>query len=120
MWLVGEQKPTFKLFGFTGNYFKKEFQATNQEIAILCSEDSHYSMDKAANLLSIPIYKTEVNKEDRLPKNIATQIENAKANGAKYFITVVNMMTTMFGSVDRISRLCGRFESSPDRLQNSC
>jgi tyrosine decarboxylase/aspartate 1-decarboxylase len=86
------------------NYFKQECKASLDEIAILCSADSHYSMDKAANLLSIPIYKTPVGEEDReldLERTVET-IKQAKAKGVQHFIVVVNMMTTMFGSVDNI------------------
>lgn len=86
------------------NYFQQEFNAKNEEIALICSVDSHYSMDKAANLLNIPIYKIEVDKESREldTASIRFQIQNAKQNGVKYFIVVANMMTTMFGSVDDV------------------
>ncbi|MFY0644380.1 MAG: aspartate aminotransferase family protein [Bacteroidia bacterium] len=85
------------------NLFIQEFAASNSEIAILCSEDSHYSMDKASNLLNIPIYKVDVDEDSRLPIDIDQTIAKAKENGVKHFITIVNMMTTMFGSVDRVS-----------------
>ena len=86
------------------NYFIEEFKAENKSIAIICSEDSHYSMDKAANLLSIPIYKIAVDYKSRqlLPDSIQEQLSAAKDNGINYFIVIVNMMTTMFGSVDDI------------------
>lgn len=86
------------------NYFMHEFNAKLDEICIICSEDSHYSMDKSSNLLSISIYKISVDKENRSisKESIITQIKNAQAIGKKYFIVVVNMMTTMFGSVDDI------------------
>ncbi|MBN4047062.1 aspartate aminotransferase family protein [bacterium AH-315-P13] len=87
------------------NYFISEFNAKNDEICIICSEDSHYSMDKSSNLLSISIHKISVNPENRSisKESITTQIIKAKANGKKYFIVVANMMTTMFGSVDDIN-----------------
>lgn len=47
------------------NFFKKELKAKNHEICILCSEDSHYSMDKAANLLNIDIFKIPVDSKNR-------------------------------------------------------
>ena len=37
------------------NFYQTEFAAKNNEIVIICSEDTHYSIDKAANLLSIAI-----------------------------------------------------------------
>lgn len=87
------------------NYFMREFNAKHDEICIICSEDSHYSMDKSSNLLSISIHKIYVNQENRSisKESIATQLKNAKAIGKKYFIVVANMMTTMFGSVDDIN-----------------
>ncbi len=84
------------------NMFKKEYQAKQDEIIILCSEDSHYSMPKGANLLDLDIAFVPVDFEtreiltDALDKIIKTQ----KENGKKYFIVVSNMATTMFGSVD--------------------
>jgi len=86
------------------NYFTQTFNAKLDEICILCSEDSHYSMDKSSNLLFISIYKIPVDYEQRSlsKESIATQIDQAKANGKKYFIVVANMMTTMFGSVDDV------------------
>jgi glutamate/tyrosine decarboxylase-like PLP-dependent enzyme len=84
------------------NLFKKEYQAKQEEIVILCSEDSHYSMPKGANLLDLDIafipvdFETREIKEEELHKIIKDQ----KENGKKYFIVVSNMATTMFGSVD--------------------
>ncbi len=86
------------------NYFRKEFSASLNEIAIICSEDSHYSMDKASNLLCVDLYKFSVDKDNRAVKKelLEQTLNTAKAEGKKYFIIVVNMMTTMFGSVDDI------------------
>jgi glutamate/tyrosine decarboxylase-like PLP-dependent enzyme len=87
------------------NYFKQELNASNEEIVILCSEDCHYSMDKASNLLSISVQKVHVTegKREVLKENVLNAIRKAKANGKKYFIVVSNMMTTMYGSVDNVS-----------------
>lgn len=86
------------------NYFQIEKKATSSEIAILCSKDSHYSMDKASNVLGISIYKVETNDSSKELDEIhlKQQIEKAKAAGIKYFIVISNMMTTMFGSVDDV------------------
>jgi tyrosine decarboxylase/aspartate 1-decarboxylase len=86
------------------NYFRNELAAKINEIAIICSEDSHYSMDKAANLLMLDIYKIPIEKEDRTITKIAieTLLDEAKLDGKKYFIVIANMMTTMFGSVDDV------------------
>ena len=86
------------------NYFMKEHQANLDEICLICSDDSHYSVDKASNLLSIDICKIRVDYDTRLfqKEELTCQLEMAKANGKKYFIVIANMMTTMFGSVDDV------------------
>lgn len=84
------------------NFFKYNRDASLDEIAILASEDTHYSIPKAANLLSIEWLKIPVDFEYRCIDVVALEeiIGNAKNNGKKYFIVVSNMGTTMFGSVD--------------------
>ncbi|TNE79232.1 MAG: aspartate aminotransferase family protein [Bacteroidetes bacterium] len=87
------------------NYFKQEHGAKNEEIVILCSADSHYSMAKAANVLGIGIQKASIDENTRLVSHdtVSQAIREAQNKGAKYFIVVSNMMTTMFGSVDPIN-----------------
>lgn len=52
------------------NYYMKDLSAKREEVCIVCSEDSHYSMDKAANLLALDIYKVSVEKTHvKLVKN---------------------------------------------------
>jgi tyrosine decarboxylase / aspartate 1-decarboxylase len=86
------------------NLFLKEHGAKLTEISILCSKDSHYSMDKAANLLSIDIFKYPIDFNTRKTEasDVITTIHRAKEKGIKYFIVICNMMTTMYGSVDDI------------------
>lgn len=88
------------------NYFQQKFNATLDEICILCSVDSHYSMDKAGNVFVLDVQKVEVNDATRkiTLESVSEAIDIAKAKGKKYFIVVVNMMTTMYGSVDAIER----------------
>lgn len=84
------------------NYFKVEKKAKHKEIALLCSEDTHYSIPKASNLLNISKFSVPVieNTREITPEAVASSIELAKSKGKKYFIVVANMATTMFGSVD--------------------
>lgn len=83
------------------NLFIQDHQAKAEEIAILCSEHSHYSMDKAANLLGIKILKVKINSDFEQDKeDLDAVLRQAKMDGVRYAIVVVNMMTTMFGSVD--------------------
>lgn len=87
------------------NLFKKEFGASYDEMCILFSEDSHYSMHKAGNVLNLDLVTVPVTDSSReiTRETVKQQIEAEKARGKKYFIAVANMMTTMFGSVDDIN-----------------
>lgn len=84
------------------NYFQQEKMFDPAEICILCSADNHYSMDKAANVLGVKVQKVDVDEETRAisEEAIRDAVTNQKSKGAKAFIVVANMMTTMFGSVD--------------------
>jgi len=88
--------------------------AKPHEIAIIASEDTHYSIPKASNLLMIDWLKIPVDSETR--RIDSAQLEkivcNAKANGKKYFIAVANMGTTMFGSVDDPIVYCSVFKKN--------
>ncbi|MCF6299944.1 MAG: pyridoxal-dependent decarboxylase [Proteobacteria bacterium] len=86
------------------NYFIDKYSASREEIGIICSEDSHYSMDKAANIFVLDIYKIAVDDKTRQSsqKDIGDVISKALSEGKKYFIVICNMMTTMFGSVDKV------------------
>lgn len=84
------------------NYFSYKLGANPYEIAILASEDTHYSIPKAANILMLDWLKIPVDFHTR---EIDTfQLENiiikAKEKGKKYFIVISNMGTTMFGAID--------------------
>ncbi len=84
------------------NYFVKEFSAKADEIAIICSEDTHYSVNKGANLLTLGLYKVPVNNDNRSLDydGVRSVVQEARMDGKKFFIVISNMMTTMFGSVD--------------------
>ena len=84
------------------NEFMYQYNAKLEEIAILASEDTHYSIPKASNLLQIDWLKIPVGFENREIDTLAlgTIILEAKNKEKKYFIAVSNLGTTMFGSVD--------------------
>lgn len=84
------------------NYFISTYGAGHSEIAIISSSDTHYSIAKAANLLHIDWYPVSVDEKARNVSEAAINkvLDEAAANGVKYFIVVSNMGTTMFGSVD--------------------
>ncbi len=87
------------------NYFMEEHGAKPQEIGILCSADTHYSMAKSANVLGISNFAAAVDDTTRLVSESSMQkaIDEARSAGVKYIIAVPTMMTTMFGSVDPIA-----------------
>jgi len=88
------------------NYYQKEFNAKAEEIAIIYSQDSHYSMPKASNILGLKQYIVTVDNDTRLIEieNLDHQIKKAQEEGVKYFIIIQNMATTMFGSIDDIDK----------------
>jgi tyrosine decarboxylase / aspartate 1-decarboxylase len=86
------------------NYFLTETKCLSSEIALVYSEDSHYSMPKASNLLNLHSVILEVDHDSRkiLQSEFEKKIKNEINNGVKHFIIVLNLSTTMFGSVDNI------------------
>ena len=76
--------------------------AKSDEIAIIASEDTHYSIPKGSNLLMIDWLRIPVNSETSSIEAAKSEeiVTNAKIRGKKYFIAVANMGTTMFGAVD--------------------
>ena len=84
------------------NYFKNHFGAGPNEIAIIASVDTHYSIPKAANLLQLEWLKVELDFNTRAINKLQLNslIKTAKEAGKKYFIAVSNIGTTMFGAVD--------------------
>lgn len=94
------------------NLFIREFGASLEGIAIVYSEDSHYSMPKGGNLLHINSYSILVNEETREIdlSDLEQQLEKVTKNGVKYFILIQNLATTMFGSIDVIDDVLEIFE----------
>lgn len=86
------------------NLFIRDYSADLSEICILCSEDSHYSMDKAGDVFMIDVAKVSVDKNTRSinQESVQNALTQAQEAGKNYFIVIANMMTTMFGSVDKV------------------
>lgn len=86
------------------NYFLQEYKASLSEIAVVCTEDSHYSMEKAGNIFQIQCVLLPVEKETRVIDRAAAEAKLVllKRSDVKYIIVVSNMMTTMFGSIDKV------------------
>ena len=94
------------------NYFMNQKGAQLHEIAIVASEDTHYSIAKGSNVLMLDWIKVPVSFHQReIDANALEQLLiDAKNKGKKYFITVANMGTTMFGSVDNPEVYCALYE----------
>jgi len=94
------------------NYYMNNYDAKADEIAIVASEDTHYSIPKAANLLQLDWLKIPVDFNTRAIDKVQLEqiILNANNNGKKYFLAVSNMGTTMFGSVDNPEDYINVFE----------
>jgi len=87
-------------------FYEKNFGASPNEIALIFSEDAHYSMPKAASLLSLHTVILPVDPESRkFSTKSFEKLEDAANNGYKYFIVILNMGTTMFGSIDDIDTI---------------
>lgn len=84
------------------NIFKKKYNATLEEMVILSSEDTHYSVNKGSNILSVENVSIPVDFDSREINVSAldTIVKKLIADGKKYFMVISNMATTMFGSVD--------------------
>ena len=84
------------------NLFKKKYNATLDEMVILSSEDTHYSVNKGSNVLSVENISipVDLNSREIIVSALETIVKKLIADGKKYFMVISNMATTMFGSVD--------------------
>lgn len=69
---------------------------------VLCSVDTHYSIAKGADLLGMPLWQVGVDQETRAldPAEVERVIKSMLESGIGHVIAVLNMGTTMFGSID--------------------
>ena len=100
----GGTEANIEAFWILRNFFRKEHQAESHQIGLVFSEDSHYSMPKAANILGLSSIRLEVDYESRRINldSMKRDLEIAMNSGIEHYIIVMNMATTMFGSVDPI------------------
>ena len=84
------------------NLYKKEYNATLDEMVILSTKDTHYSVNKGSNLLSVDNVQIPVdfNSREILVNELDSIVADLITKGKKYFMVISNMATTMFGSVD--------------------
>ncbi|UXX79057.1 pyridoxal-dependent decarboxylase [Reichenbachiella carrageenanivorans] len=109
----GGTEANIQAFWVMRNYFVEAHEARHEEIAMVYSSDAHYSMPKGVNLLNIKSIVASVDDETRLIvlDDLKTDLIKAKAVGVKHFILVMNMSTTMFGSVDDMAGAVDLFQS---------
>lgn len=93
------------------NYFMTECNASLDEIAVVYSTDTHYSIPKGIDLLHLTAIELQTDTITReiVIRDLEQKIEKALASGIKYFIVNLNMSTTMFGSVDDIEKVTSFF-----------
>ena len=108
----GGTEANIQAFWVYRNYYMNKFNAQLDEIALVASEDTHYSIAKASNLLMIDWLQIPVDFDNRsISKEILEKkLIESQNNGKKYFIVVANMGTTMFGTVDDISLITSVLE----------
>ena len=89
------------------NYFMAEHKAKINEIAVMYSEDSHYSFSKGSNLLNLRPLVIKVSESTRAIDftDLKEKLNEAKRSGIQFFIVNVNLSTTMFGSVDDVDKV---------------
>ena len=76
-------------------------------IAVLSSADTHYSVAKGCDLLGLPHVVVPVDPDTRqmTPDAVRAGLEQARRAGAAHLLVVLNMGTTMYGSVDDVAVL---------------
>lgn len=101
----GGTEANIQAFWIYRNKFVNDFNAKLDEIVLVASEDTHYSIAKASNLLMIDKLIIPVDFDNRaISKDVfQNKLLEAKKSGKKYFIVVANMGTTMFGAVDDVN-----------------
>jgi len=78
------------------------------EIAVIHSEDAHYSIPKACDLLGLtplPVPVDEVTRQ-MPPGALRERVLGARARGVEAFVLVLTMGTTLFGCIEDIDGAC--------------
>jgi glutamate/tyrosine decarboxylase-like PLP-dependent enzyme len=82
----------------------------SQPMSIFVSDQAHYSLDTAANLLGIgtsAVYKVKTDQNGRmLAAELQREIYNSLHKGEKPFFVVCTAGTTMLGAYDPIDDIC--------------
>lgn len=96
------------------NHFRRTHGARSEQVAVVHSEDTHYSIAKGADLLGIKRVEVPVEHATRqvAAEALTRQVRQALDEGARHFVVVLNMGTTMFGSVDEPARFDDVFRAA--------
>ncbi|MDD3004049.1 pyridoxal-dependent decarboxylase [Flavobacterium sp.] len=110
----GGTEANIQAFWVYRNHYINKFNAKLDEIVLVASEDTHYSVAKASNLLMIDWLQIPVDFDNRSISReiLEKKLIESKNKGKKYFIAVANMGTTMFGTVDDIALITSVFEQN--------
>lgn len=84
------------------NRFRDLHGAHPGSCGVLCSEDTHYSIAKGSDLLGLSLWQVPVDPYTRVmdPAEIERVARRMIEAGVTHVIVVLNMGTTMFGSID--------------------
>jgi len=95
------------------NLFRQQGMASG-EVGILHSEDAHYSIPKAADLLDVTDLPVPVDHRTRRMTKAALEdrLDRARRSGVGAVVAVLNMGSTMFGSVDPIEPVASAIEEA--------
>ena len=111
---TGGTEANIQAFWVFRNFFKRKFNLENKDVVLVYSEDSHYSMPKAVNLLGLDSIEVSVHTDTR---ELNSHDLNSKltpylsGKQKKCFILVMNLGTTLFGTMDDISTMTTVFDN---------
>lgn len=94
------------------NYFIRESNVDAHKIGLICSEDSHYSVFKAADVLNVKLFQVKVDPTTRKMREDALDeiLASTSQQGIKHMIVLLNMGTTMFGSIDESESIISKLQ----------
>jgi glutamate/tyrosine decarboxylase-like PLP-dependent enzyme len=94
------------------NHLRDTRGARPGELCVVRSADTHYSIAKGADLLGLEHASVPVDDDTRqmIPAELERTVREARARGVRFFVAVLNMGTTMFGSVDDVDAAARVFD----------
>lgn len=83
-----------------------------RNIAVLHSEDAHYSTPKACDLLGLTPLSIPVDETTRQPRLdvLRERVIQAREQGTEAFVLVLTMGTTLFGCIEDIDSVCSALD----------